>query len=132
MLREAARIEAAHGAQGRALDLYEAAIDTFHRSGNVSELAIALGNLVTFLARNQRTEVAAALYGAITQFAPTAPSIRTGGLDALRAALGERRVEQLAAAGAAMDPAEAVRYARDQIRLARDELAITSGDAERP
>ena len=39
----------------------------------------------------------------------------------LRTAFGDAAFDQAVAAGAAMDTGEAVRYARQQIRLARDQ-----------
>jgi hypothetical protein len=92
------------------------------QSGSATELAVTLGQLTTFLGGCARAEAAATLYGATSKLG-TSSGIRAGVIDGLRAALGAIRFDQCAAGGAAMEPAEAVRYARDQIRIARDELS---------
>ena len=61
--------------------------------------------------------------------APTTPPTPPGSstfptaVDHLRAVLGETAFDQCVAAGAAMEPADAVAYARDQIQAARRQIA---------
>ena len=117
--REAARVEAAHGDLDRAMTYYEVAIDLFHHSGNVSDLAHTFDNLALSFRSFELPEIAATLHGAATQFSTTMRGFHP---DRLRAVLGDVAFERCAAVGAAMDPAEAVHYARTQIRLAREIL----------
>ena len=110
---EAAGLEAVHGELEQALALFDTTIDSFHRAGNVANLADTLANLAVFFDRIERPEIAATVYGASTHHASIVmvtdlPAV----VDHLRAVLGEIAFDRCVAAGAAMEPAEAVPYAR--------------------
>jgi hypothetical protein len=60
-------------------------------------------------------------YGTAAQFPTT---MRGFDVNRVRAALSDTVFERCAAAGAAMAPAEAVRYARHQIQLARERADV--------
>ena len=76
-----------------------------------------------FFDRFERPEIAATVYGASL---PSYSAIMILGLpavaDHLRAVLGGTAFDDCVAIGAAMEPADVVRYARQQIELARQEL----------
>ncbi len=120
MARWAARLESVHRDLGQALSLYETSIDTFHRAGDVANLAAAIGDLVVLFDRLDRPEVVATLYGAMADQGITVaiPGFTEAAAHA-RAALDEGVVQECSAAGTAMELADAVRYARRQIQLAR-------------
>ena len=122
LARAAARLEAAHGDLDRAFMLYDNAIDAFHQSGDVSNLAITLGYLASTFHRLQDTGVAAVLYGTTTRATTPLRGFAADLPDRLRARLGDPVFERCVATGAAMAPAEAVRYARDRILAARSGL----------
>ena len=83
------------------------------------------GRLPRHLGRNVRRRVdlaaVATVYGTSThQFAIGRVLNRPGVADRLRAVLGETLFDGCVAAGAAMEPADAVRYARQQIQIPRE------------
>ena len=96
--REAAGLEAVHGDLEQALALFDTAIDSFHRAGNVANLAVALAYLAVFFDRFERPEIAATIYGASTRHGDqrhgswTFPHV----VDHLRAVLGETVVRPAA------------------------------------
>jgi predicted ATPase/class 3 adenylate cyclase len=115
-----AGLEALHGDLGQALALIDAALDRTQRAGNVTSVAAALSFLAVCFDRFDRPDVAATLYGAstnqaISQYVVDLPAV----VDHLRAALGDAAFDQCVAAGAAMDLADAVEYARHHVELAR-------------
>ena len=121
--RDAAGLEAVHGDPKQALVLFETAIDTFHRVGNVALLATALAGLAVFFDRIERPELAATVYGASTHYGIITMVINESpALNHLRSVLGASVFDDCVATGAAMEPADAVRYAHEQIQLAREEL----------
>ena len=121
--RHAAGLEAVHGELDHALVLFDTAIDSLYRSGNYGDLIPTLAYLVVFFDRTDRFEVAAIVYGTSTRHG-TRNRIHNRGavLDHLRAVLGETLFDESVATGAAMESADAVHYARQQIQLARQEL----------
>ena len=104
------------GDLARGLELYEGAIDAFHQSGNLNDLAHTFESLALSFERHGRSEVAATLYGTAARFHTTTRGFHP---DRVRATLGDAQFERCAAVGAAMDPGEATMYAREQIGLAR-------------
>jgi tetratricopeptide (TPR) repeat protein len=120
--RDAARVETVSGDIGAALNLYDFAIDVQHRSGNLANLAVTFASLSVCFDRLERPEIAATLYGITTHISAREPGIRRSVLGRMREALGDAAFERCVAAGAAMEPADAVQYAREQIRCAREEL----------
>jgi tetratricopeptide (TPR) repeat protein len=130
----AAGLEASHGDADTALDLFDLAIDGLHRAGDQVNLAQALGSLADYFERVEQAEPAARIYGASTH----SPSIAVvPGLQAtvqqLRTVLGDPDLDRYVAAGAAMQTGDAVAYARQQIRRARnstDTIAPSLGELE--
>ena len=61
--REAAGLEAVHGDPSQALTLFETAIDSLHRAGDVGNTAFALADLAVLFDRLERPEIAATLTG---------------------------------------------------------------------
>jgi tetratricopeptide (TPR) repeat protein len=124
LAQDAARLEASHGELDDALALFTTSIDSFHRAGNIVFLAAALASLAVFFDRFGRAEVAATVYGASTRQASIGlvPNLG-GGIAHLRSVLDEVRFGELVAIGAAMETAEAVRFAQEQIELIGRDLA---------
>jgi hypothetical protein len=121
---QAASLEALHGDPGQALSLFDAALDSSHRAGNVASVGGALAYLAVCFDRFDQSDVAATLYGAstnraVSQYVVELPAV----VDHLRAVLGDAAFDQYAATGAAIDLAEAVGYARHHIELARRQAA---------
>ena len=124
LAQDAARLEAVHGELDDALALFSKGIDAFHHAGNVAFLAATFASLAMFFDRFERPEIAATIYGASTRQAsiglvPHLPDV----VAHLRSVLGEVTFDTCVAAGAAMEVAEAVRYAHEQIHVASHELA---------
>jgi hypothetical protein len=122
--QESAGLEITHGDREKGLALIDVAIDAYHRAGNHLDLAATLADLAVCFDRDAQPETAAILYGASTHYVATTAWIMNvpAALDHVRAVLGDTVFDERVAVGAAMDPADAVRYARDQIRLARSTL----------
>ena len=122
--REAAGLEAVYGELEQALALFDTTVDSFHRASNIPNLADTLAYLAVFFDRFERPEIAATVYGASTRHGISAmvidlPSV----VDHLCSVLGQTSFDRCVAVGAAMDPSDAVAYARDQIQAARRQVA---------
>ena len=126
--RDLAELEAVHGDLGQAFTLFDATIDAFHRAGAVHGVTATLANLVTCLDRLDRPEIAATIYGTTTNSGPDASvSVNfAGAVDHLRTVLGQATFDRSVATGAAMNLADAVAFAREQIRLAHNDLETAS------
>ena len=114
--RNAAGLEAVHGDLNQALTLFTTAINSFHQAGNRGDLALAFTVLVVFCDRINRPEIAATLYGTTTRhpfFNLNTASLAA--IDHVRNTLDTETFNRCAANGAAMETAEAVRYARTRI-----------------
>jgi hypothetical protein len=122
--QEAALLETLHGDPGQALALFDATLDSLHRTGNAVTLARVFSNLAVCFDRIDQPDVAATVYGAST-FQPVSQYVLglPGVVDRLRAVLGDTAFDNCAATGAAMDAADAVAYARHHIELARRQAA---------
>jgi predicted ATPase len=119
----AAALEAVHGDPGHALELFETAITSFHRAGNVPWIATTLADLALLFDRVERPGVAATIYGASSHRAVTSFVLELpDAVEHLRRVLGAQAFEDCVAAGATMELADAVAYARHQIELARWQL----------
>jgi predicted ATPase/class 3 adenylate cyclase len=122
--RNAAHLEASYGELEDALVLFETAIDSFHRAGDRATLATSLAYLAVLFERIERPEVAATIYGTSTNDASIAKVVnRPGAVARLQEILGDALFDECVAAGAAMEPADAVAYAREQIQTVRRHLA---------
>lgn len=132
ILRDAARLESINGNIDRALALYESAAEFQHRSGNIANLVGTLASLAVCFDRIGRLEAAAVLYGATnrvlgtTLHARPVTSVRPATVLHLRTVLGDAAFERCVTIGATMEPGEAVQYAREHIRGARQELESSS------
>jgi tetratricopeptide (TPR) repeat protein len=122
--RDAAALEAVHGAPQEALALFDSAIESFHRSGNQADLAATLAYLAIFFDRVEEPRIAATIYGAASRSGSISlvPQLAAA-IDHLRAVLGSRAFEDHVATGAVMDAGDAVAYARDQIHATRRQPA---------
>jgi predicted ATPase len=118
---DAALLEAVHGDPEQALGLFDTAIVSLHRAGNVPALAMTLAYLAVYFDRLDRPDIAAILYGASINPVQAIISIvdLPAVVDHLRAALGDAAFDQCADTGAAMNLADAIAYARHHIELAR-------------
>jgi predicted ATPase len=121
--QDAAGLEAVHGDLATGLALFDSTIDSFHQSGNVADTIGTLGTLAVLFDRFDRAEPAATIYGATTLRTGTGWVIGLPDLvDHLRTVLGASRFDECVTAGASMELAEAVQYARAQIQLAQRDL----------
>jgi hypothetical protein len=122
--RDLAGLEASAGDVRTALDALDQVIDTFHQTGDTSNLAPTLAYLPLLFDRVDRPSQAATLYGAAARH-PSA--VLTAELDQvtdhLRTTLGVESFDEHVAHGAGMTIGQAVSYARAEIRAARDDLA---------
>jgi len=124
---QAAGLEAALGDLEQAMSHFDFAIDSLHGAGNVGHLALAITRLAVVFDRIERPEAAATLYGACTHYANIViVADLPHALEHLHTELGETRFDESVAAGAAMELAEAVQYARRQIALVRRELTVSA------
>ena len=121
---QAAGLEAVVGDLEQALSQFDFAIESLYAAGNVGHLAIAITRLAVAFDRIERPELAATLYGACTHHSNIViVADLPASLEHLHTKRGEPRFDECVAAGAAMELAEAVRYARHQIALVQRELA---------
>jgi predicted ATPase len=124
-----ANLEAEHGDPGVACDLFAQAISIYHDAGDAMGASIAMVGLATFLDRIGRLEPAAVLWGSATNPLTVITHPEWASTDAsLRDALGAERYDALTRQGAAMKPADAVRYALAEIELAREQLGPATLD----
>ena len=122
LAQDAARLEATHGDLDEAWALFDQAIDSFDRAGNVVFLAATLASLAVVFHEIGRIETAATIYGASTRQASISLVPRLAAMVAdLRAALGDARFAECSDEGARMATSAAVREARRQIRLRQGE-----------
>ena len=123
--RDAALLKLVDADPEEALALFETAIDSFRQVGNVAQLTITLASVPALFERIDSFEVASTLYGAITcqpgseHHVPDLPDLA----GRLASKLGSDRFDDCASSGAAMDLSETAHYAREQIQLARTQLA---------
>ncbi len=124
--REAAPLEAVHGDLDKALVLFDTTIDSFHRAGDAANLAAALATLAGLFDRVEQPEVGATIYGTSAHHASINMVINLPAvLDHLRAVLGDTVFDACVATGAAMEPPDAVQYARHHIQLTRHQPGDT-------
>ena len=121
--RELAGLEASAGDVRTALDSLDQVIDTFHQTGDTSNLAPTLAYLPMLFDRIDHPIQAATLYGAAARH-PSA--LMNADLDRvtdhLRTTLGAADYYEHVAYGATMTLGQAVSYARAEIRAALDEV----------
>jgi hypothetical protein len=106
--------------------LFDTALDASHRAGNPIDLSAVLAELVVFFNRRAESETAATIYGTSSHYVNNAGWTKAdlpAAVANLRGVLGDTLFDQYVAVGAAMEPADAVAYAREQIQTARRRLA---------
>ena len=119
---DSAGLETVHGDPDTGLDLFDAAITLNHLAGNHGQLSAAVAALAVYFARAGHPEAAGTIYGTTLHgFTTWVPNL-SATVEHLRTVLGESRFDECAATGAAMEPGDAVAYARQQIRSARAAL----------
>jgi tetratricopeptide (TPR) repeat protein len=125
--RDAARMEAIHGQVADGLTLFDTTIAAFHRAGDHGNVSATLASLAVFFNRTGRSQAAATIYGACTRhnIIESVPGL-TAAIGELRETLGETTFTARLNSGRAMESAEAVHHARQQIELFRAELAGSS------
>ena len=125
--RDAARLEALHGSLGEGLDLFDTTLESFQNSGSADNVALTLAELTLFFDQFDRPEIAATVFGTTTGYSSTVAAVDLPHVvDHLRTVLGSARFDECVATGAAMELADAVRYARAQIEAVRSEVAESS------
>jgi hypothetical protein len=120
-------LEAEHGDQRAACDLFAAAINAYYDAGDTIMVRTALASVARLLHRLGRDLAAARILGfADTSFVRTNLPDRLPALhDHLRAALGSATFNELTRDGAATAPSVAIRFALDELALAREALEST-------
>jgi len=127
LARDAARLHTSQGDVDAAVELFGAALDAFHRAGNVAQLVITLALLPELFERLGRLEPAATLYAAMIQVPQSVtqvPELEALG-DRLAADLGAAMAKPVAA-GRSMNLDHAVAYARNEMAAVRLERASLS------
>ena len=123
--RDAARLQLVDADPEASLAMFDAAIDSFQQAGNVAQLTITLASATALFERLDRLDDACTLQAALSRqpgsahHVPDLPDLA----DRLTARLGKDRFREHASRGAAMDLNDAAHYARQQIKLARAQLA---------
>ncbi len=123
--RDAALLKLDDADPEESLALFDAAIEAFRRVGNIAQLTITVASVTSLFERIDLPEVAGTLYGAISRLpggehhVPDLPDVAAR----IASKLGSDRFDACVATGATMDLTEAARFAREQIQLARAQLA---------
>ena len=121
--QDAAGLEAVHEVWGRASRCSTPRSTPSCSPATPPDTVGTLATLAILFDRFDRSEPAATIYGSTTLHTGTSWVIGLPDLvDHLRTVLGASRFDECVAAGAAMELAQAVQYARAQIRLAQREL----------
>lgn len=113
--QQAAGLEAVHGNLDQGLTLFDTTIDSWHQAGDFASLTATLAYLAVFFDRFERPEVAAFLFGSTNHTTAFMPTELPAVAEHLRAVLGATRFDECVATGAAMELADAVRYAHHHI-----------------
>ncbi len=116
------------------IDLFDAAIDSFRRSGNVAQLGITVASVTSLFDRIDAPEAAATLYGAITGAAGGDHHLRdlSDLADHIASCLGPDRFAERVSEGSTLELSSAALYAHEQLQLARERLATRAATPDRP
>ena len=115
-----AGLEAVHGDLDEALDLFTTSLDSFHQSGNTTDLDITFAYLMVFFDRIEQPEVAATLSGTfVDKPGSLAYAAVVAHVDHVRNMLDTDTFDSCVRTGAAMTSTEAVHYAHHHIDNAR-------------
>jgi len=117
--RDSAELEANDGEIDQALQLFDTAIDLFHRAGDYSRLGLVFAYMAKFFDRFEQPELAATFYGASAEYGTMSLHGLSDVVDHLRSQLDPATYEKSVATFDATDLNQAVKYARDQIQTAR-------------
>jgi predicted ATPase/DNA-binding NarL/FixJ family response regulator len=121
LARDAARLHTSDGEPEAALVLFNDAIASFHRAGNVPQLIITLASVPALFERLERFEAALTLLGAMSQHESSFHHVPE--LAELEGRLGSKleakRIRELVAQGTTLGLDAAAVYARQQIDAAR-------------
>jgi predicted ATPase len=116
----------AEGDLDEGLALFDEIVDAAHRGGSPTQVDLALADLAFVFRDLGRAEIAATVYGSSTRSSNIAGvTLLPELIEHLRDRLGEATFDECVATGAAMETADAVRFARQQIQTARDERETT-------
>jgi DNA-binding CsgD family transcriptional regulator len=132
--RDAALLQLADAVPAESIDLFDAAIDSFRRSGNVAQLGITVASMTSLFDRIDAPEVSARLYGSITGAAGGEHHLRDlpDLADHIAARLGPDRFAELVSDGSTMELNSAALYAHEQLQLARERVATRAATPDRP
>ncbi len=121
LARDAARLHTSDGEPEAALVLFNDAVVSFQRAGNVPQLIITLASVPALFERLERFEAAATLLGAMSRHESSFHHVpELADLEGrLASKLPAARLRELLAAGAAFDLDAAAGYARQQMDVAR-------------
>jgi DNA-binding CsgD family transcriptional regulator len=121
LARDAARLHTSVGEPEAALVLFNDAIASFQRAGNVPQLIITLASVPALLERLERFEAAATLLGAMSRHESSFHHVpELGDLEGrLASKLQATQMKELVAEGTALDLDAAAAYARQQMDAAR-------------
>jgi hypothetical protein len=120
MAMSSAGLEAVHGQLDEALDLLTRSLDSFHQSGNTTDLDVTFAHLMVFFDRVEQPEVVATLFGTfVNKPGSLAYTAVVAQRDDVRNRLDTDTFDTCVRAGAAMTLTETVDYARHHIQLAR-------------
>ncbi|MDQ2750898.1 MAG: LuxR C-terminal-related transcriptional regulator, partial [Actinomycetota bacterium] len=121
LARDAARLHTSAGEPEAALVLFDDAIASFHRAGNVPQLIITLASVPALFERLERFEPAATLFGAMSRHESSFHHVpELADLEGrLASKLDPKQTRELVAQGTALDLDAAAQYARQQIGAAR-------------
>jgi DNA-binding CsgD family transcriptional regulator len=131
--RDAALLKLVDADPEESLALFEAAIDSFRRVGNVAQLTITLASVTSLFERIDAPDIAGTLYAAISTLPGGSHHVPDLGdvADRIAAKLGRQRFGECMSAGSTMDLAATASYAREQIQLARAQFATRATRAGR-
>ena len=125
--RDTARLEARHGDVDRALQLLDETVASFHRGGELPNVAATIASLTVLFDRLERPAVAATLLGITMDHSRGTVVIDVPTLVArFRSRLGDTTTDAAITAGTHMDLAAGVRYAHEQIAIVQRERAQQS------
>lgn len=121
LARDAARLHTSHGEAEAALVLFDDAITSFHRSGNVPQLIITVASVPALLERLERFDAAVKLVGAMSRQESSVRHVpELADLEGrLATKLKPERLHELLSAGEAFNLDDAAAYAREQLDAAR-------------
>ncbi len=125
LARDAARVQAIAGEPEVALGLFDMAVDSFQRAGNIAQLIITVALVPALFEQLGRLEAAATLHAAITRVPAAVDHVPdlVPLANRLEKALSPDDFGRCAASGEGLDLNAAATFARQHIELVRADLA---------